>query len=190
MMSYKRSSGFSLVASLLILVVLTLLGVSSISNVGLQERMASNLKEKERATEIAEVAARSSEQTLDNRTDPPRASSDGSGDNVWERDGPLPNNDIYDLLTDTYWDDALEFTAAPFDNDDLIGVGLTADHQTKYVERPKSYTEEYDFEPADLSPEALAKRIGDSYYRISGRGVGGNATAVSITQSMFMQRYN
>lgn len=186
----KRSSGFSLVASLLILVVLTLLGISSIGNVGLQERMASNLKEKERATEVAEVAARSAEQILNDRTDPPRASSDGSGDNVWELNGPLPTDHIYDLLTDTNWTSALEFTGPPFDDEDLIGTGLTSDHQTKYVEKPRSYTEEYYFDPAAIDDESLAKRVGNSYYRISGRGVGGNDTAVSIVQSMFMQRYN
>ena len=71
-MCFKTCSGFALIGSLLFLVVLTLLGLSSISTVTLQERMASNMREKDRASEVAEVAARDGEQFLSNFP-PPRS---------------------------------------------------------------------------------------------------------------------
>lgn len=53
---YRHQKGFALVVSLLILVVLTLLGVSMFSNVGLQQRMAGNTREKNRAFNAAQTA--------------------------------------------------------------------------------------------------------------------------------------
>lgn len=59
-----RQRGFALIASLLILVILTLLGVSMFSGVGLQERMAGNLRTKTRALDAANAALAAAEQNL------------------------------------------------------------------------------------------------------------------------------
>ncbi|MEJ2061354.1 MAG: pilus assembly protein [Gammaproteobacteria bacterium] len=56
--------GFALIASLLFLLILTVLGVSSIRNVSLQERMASNLRQKSLSYEAAEAAIAYSEDWL------------------------------------------------------------------------------------------------------------------------------
>ncbi|MEJ2480479.1 MAG: pilus assembly protein [Acidihalobacter sp.] len=60
----RRQRGFALIASLLILVILTLLGVSMFSGVGLQERMAGNLRTKTRALNAANAALSAAEQNL------------------------------------------------------------------------------------------------------------------------------
>jgi type IV pilus assembly protein PilX len=193
-----QTKGFALIASMLFLVVLTLLGISAFSGVGLQERMASNLKEKERATEVAEVATRGAESFLSNYPPPgvfeeiPPAKADGTG-GVWTLNGPLPNDDIADLLSDANWASGIEFAGPPFDTSTLIGSGITGDSSDatskKYAAKPRSFTEEAAFVPYTLDPDDAANGKGLFYYRVSGRGVGGNATAVSIVQSMYMQRY-
>ena len=47
-------NGFVLIASLLILIVMTVLAVSMFHSVGLQEQMAGNLREKARAFQVAQ----------------------------------------------------------------------------------------------------------------------------------------
>ena len=180
----RRPLGFALITSLSLLIVATLLGVSAISVVGLQAHMASNLKEKERANEVAEVAARGAEWFLLNQENLPVATDNGS-ERVWTLNAPLPNNSIEDLLNDSIWSAAVDHTEPPFDDPSLIGTGAA-----KYAQPPQSFTEESGFVPATENPDDHAKQIGNIYYRISGRGVGGNPTAVSVVQSIFTKRVN
>lgn len=65
-MNRCRQNGYVLITSLILLVVITLLGVSAVSNVTLQERMASNMNEKQRAFEAASIALREGEMFLRN----------------------------------------------------------------------------------------------------------------------------
>ena len=65
MNSYRNNEqGFVLITALLLLIVMTLLGVSAISSVTLQERMASNMREKAKAFESASFAVREGEKAL------------------------------------------------------------------------------------------------------------------------------
>lgn len=66
-MSRIKQHGYILVTSLLFLIVLTVLGVSGISSVTMQERMASNLREKQNAFEASAIALRDGEIDLRNR---------------------------------------------------------------------------------------------------------------------------
>lgn len=182
MTSVQTSAGFTLVASLLLLLVLTLLGVSSMTTVSMQERMAKNLKEKERASEASEMATRGAERFITQLLDIPDPSNTAPT-NVWNLDGPTGG--IPGFLTDSNWANAIDFTSPPFDTGTLIGTGSA----NLYAARPQSYTEEALFQPYSLDPEDLAQGNGLFYYRVTGRGVGGDVTAVSIIQSMFMNRY-
>lgn len=182
MTSVQASSGFTLVASLLILLVLTLLGVSSMSTVSMQERMAKNLKEKERASEASEMATRGAERFLTQLFDIP-VPSNTTPTNVWNLDGPTGG--VAGFSTDSNWANSIDFTSPPFDTGNLIGTGSA----NLYAARPQSYTEEVLFQPYSLDPEDLAQGNGLFFYRVTGRGVGGDVTAVSVIQSMFMNRY-
>ena len=53
---FKSQSGAALVVSLLILLVMTVIGISSMRTTNLQEKMASNTREREQAFEAAESA--------------------------------------------------------------------------------------------------------------------------------------
>ncbi len=56
--------GFVLIASLLILIIVTLLGISMFRSYGLQEKIAGNLREKERAFQSAQSTLQFAEQWL------------------------------------------------------------------------------------------------------------------------------
>lgn len=182
---YKRSAGFALVASLLILVVLLVLGISAISTVGLQEKMAGNLREKTRATEAAGMATRDAEERVLNLTD--RA---------------LPGLDVAnldagrDFLNQTLWNGAAAgnfqtaqpYNTVPFDSSDLIGTGMTADHIARYFAIPNSFTEHWESLGNDLNSDSNPSGNGIDFYRMTGQGFGGNVTAESILQSMYMKR--
>lgn len=60
--SHARQRGFVLIASLLILVVLTIISVTMFRSFGLQEKMAGNLREKAKAFELAQSALQQAEQ--------------------------------------------------------------------------------------------------------------------------------
>ncbi len=176
---FRTSSGFVMIASLLFLIVLTLLGMSAMGMVGLQQRMASNLKEKERATEVAEVAIRAGEVFLAGQTEIPTAGT-----------GALTNYvDTRDFIPASTWASATTQNQPPFNNSTYIGTGLVSGASAKYFAAPQSITEEAAFVPYSLDPDDLALGRGLFYYRVTGRGFGGNVTAQSIVQSMYMQRY-
>ena len=158
------------------------LGVTAMEMSGLQEHMASNLKEKERATEAAETSTRGAEQFLTLQTDIPTPSATGPT-TVWTLDSPTGG--IAGFLNDANWASAIGFTGPPFDSAGLIGTGGA----NLYAAVPQSYTEEALFQPYSLDPEDLATGNGLFFYRVTGRGIGGNVTAVSVLQSMFLNRY-
>jgi len=199
MHTLNSAKGFALITSLLLLIVLTLLGVSAISSVSLQEQMSANLKEKERGSEAAELANRGAEQFLASYPPvgvleeiPPASSAPVMGLGVWSIDAAIPSNDVRDFLLDSVWaSNATPFQGPPFDNATLIGTGVNSvtGISEKYFQLPSTITEEASFSPYTLDPNDRAIGAGLFYYRISGRGVGGNATAVSIVQSMYLQRY-
>ena len=60
----RNMRGFALITALLMLVILTLLGVSMMSGVSLQEKMSGNSREKTRAFEAAQAALQYAENTL------------------------------------------------------------------------------------------------------------------------------
>jgi len=61
MNTHGKQSGAALVVSLLILMVMTLLGVSSMQTTTMEEKMASNTREHQQAFEAAEAALRAAE---------------------------------------------------------------------------------------------------------------------------------
>jgi type IV pilus assembly protein PilX len=76
MKTYRnKEQGFVLITALLLLIVMTLLGVSAISSVTLQERMASNMREKAQAFESAAFAVREGEKELSAVLDYPNPGS-------------------------------------------------------------------------------------------------------------------
>jgi type IV pilus assembly protein PilX len=114
--SVGHQRGFALIASLLILVILTLLGVSMFSGVGLQEKMAGNLRTKMRALDAANAALAAGEQNLLrplaplNLVSPPTASdsattASGNANVVWSKDlaGQISADPTGSFVSDALW---------------------------------------------------------------------------------------
>jgi type IV pilus assembly protein PilX len=77
-MKYVRDRGYVLITSLLLLVIITILGVGAVSTVTLEERMASNMQEKQRALEATSIALRKGENDLFKLTEYPVTTPGGT----------------------------------------------------------------------------------------------------------------
>jgi type IV pilus assembly protein PilX len=79
----RRHAGMVLITSLIILLVLTLLGLASIQNTSLEERMAGNLRRENIAFQAAESALRAGENWLFLLTAPPTVGKFQDGRFIW-----------------------------------------------------------------------------------------------------------
>lgn len=199
----RQVSGYALITALLFLTVMTILGVSAVGRMTLQERMASNLREKGRADEAANAALRQGELWVFNEVNHPSpAASAPTGSD------PMPDVWVGDALEtllglnygdDHFWDG----------NDGAINVMPHLLNQ--FAAEPPGGWPTY-AGPAGVAgapqyflEESLVASLGSSltpatqggsrtqaniyFYRVSGRGVGGNATAVSVHQSVYGRVY-
>lgn len=174
----RKARGIALVTSLIFLVVITLLALSAMRGVGLQEQMASNLREKSRALDAAGTALRGREFTIFEWEEPLEADATGTYD-VWLLGGPITDADASGFADDSIWGQALVYDEAPYDNNSTNG--LTA--------QPKSYVELACFDQLlnGIGAVDAAKSTTPivEHHRVTGRGEGGNETAVAIVQSIY-----
>lgn len=188
----QKSRGFALVMALVLLLVITVLGVTSIRTVTLQERMASNLREKERADEAAYMVIRAAERAIRDQQGYPTPGT-GSGDDlglriytretvnallgVGDPTKPLP------YASDQFWDvDSTGLNYGVFTSSEITGTGLAASPQSFLVESHRKDLQGA-WTPASQGGTRTAKYV--YYYEVTGRGVGGNLTAVSVHQSAY-----
>jgi type IV pilus assembly protein PilX len=187
-MGTKTSSGFVLITGLLFLLVITILGVSAVSTVTLQERMASNLREKGRANEATNAAVRNGESWILNRLNYPSPYTD----TMTPPSGPMPtvwgNGVPSALLSKGYEDDALWNDASVSPQQPTLPSGAGVESN------PEFFLEEGVVRNlgGSLTPASQGGTRTQSYiyyYRVTARGVGGNNTAVSVHQSMYGKIY-
>jgi type IV pilus assembly protein PilX len=191
----RSQTGFVLVTSLIFLVVITLLAVSAINSSTLQERMASNQREKSRARQAADAALRRGELVLQDTifdtlqkpgstvtVDMPADTSNGGGTlsvRIWRRGEMIEDTDEQDnpeaFLDETTWTPGKPLT---YTLDDLLD--------------PVDYfVEDYDCIARDLNPDSEAVCDGSMLYRVTARarGRGENPAAVAVTQSIYEKNY-
>ena len=188
-----RQNGFVLVTSLIFLVLITLLAVSAINSSTLQERMASNQREKSRARQAADAALRRGELLLqDSKFDTPQApgttvavnapsdSKDSDGTislKIWYRTSMIEDDDKKDQ-PDAFLDESTWGNGKP-----LTYVLDAAMPPVEY------YVEDYDCVARDLNPDSKAVCDGAMLYRITSRSKGQNPAAVAVTQSLYEKNY-
>lgn len=163
-----QQSGFALVVSLLILVVLTLLGVSMFSNVGLQQRMASNTREKNRAFQAAQTALKYGEWWLSQSGNATQGAS-CSGTTSQPR---VCSNELLNSTSVLPW--ASGTTYAPPLSGQLVVSPLGG--VNTYNSAPQYYIQ---YLETDV-------QTGGNYYRITAWASGGNANAVAVVQSIYL----
>ncbi len=167
----QRQRGVVLVVALIMLVVITLLGVSAMQVTSLEERMAGNMRDRSLAFQSAEAALRDGERLLTQLALPAFDGTNGlyqapavNALPVWmQADGRPQDAAFWNANARTY-----------------TGTVAGVSAQPRYV----------------IEEVARLPGVGDSlegdtpvpditYYRVTARGLGGSATAVVVLQSTY-----
>lgn len=170
--------GAALVIALIFLLILTIIGVTSMQSTTLEEKMAGNVRDRELGFQAAEAALRDGEEFLQQTTLPVFA-----GEITVDDDGDITVNDTgadgLFLWSEgagraqtwlQYWADAGNTVLAPDDALDDV------------AEQPGYVIEEL---PPEL-PLAPDEPLADpEFYRVTARGVGGTTDAVVILQATY-----
>lgn len=160
-----RQSGAVLVIALIMLLAMTLIGVTGLSSTTMQERMAGNLREMDIAFQAAEAALREGETYLESATLP---DFDGTGGLYQPAASGSPQ--VWDAISWTNTSASREYTGAIAD--------LAA--------QPRYIIEELAPVPApggSLSSDAPAPETG--MYRITARAVGRSDSTVVMLQTTY-----
>lgn len=160
-----RQDGFILIASLLILAILTILSVSMSSSFNLQELIAGNLREKTRAYESAQSALHYAEYWLNQGNN-----STGTPCTGLTSTPVVCSNALANPQT-TPWTVGVNYT--PPNMNVSSGGGLTAGIEN-YAANPRFYI------------QYLGTNVSGIYYRINAVGYGGNSSAIAVIQSTYM----
>lgn len=170
----RRDSGFVLIASLLILVVLTIIAVAMFRNFGLQEKMAGNLREKTRAFELAQSTLKQAETWLKQNSSTGVACAAGqvqaaTSPRICDLASPLADpNSLLLASTDGGATGIVYQPASPTLNITQSGGADT------YWQAPRYYIQY-------IGQAASGHRL----YRVTAGAYGGNQNAVAIVQSIY-----
>lgn len=161
-----QHSGFVLIASLLILVVLTVIAVAMFRSFGMQERMAGNLREKTRALEAANSALSYAEWWLNQNNAGTGAACSGAPSPV--DTARVCTNQLSSPAVLSNWTKATTYALPSATVSTSGGAGT-------YYASPK-------FHIQYLGPDATKNA---TVYLITALGYGGNANAVAVVQSTY-----
>lgn len=167
-----HQNGAALMVSLMILLVLTLIGVTSMQSTILEEKMAGNMRDKNLAFNAAESALREGENWVAPMTSIPEPvdSCSPAPCTLWNP-GILP--DLSDQ-NHSWW------------TGNAVAVGTSIPE----VNSNPHYLMEYlAFIPDDLDPETRAQGIGNHFYRTTARGTGGSDVAEAVLQTTYIKRF-
>lgn len=184
----KHQKGVILVASLGLLVSMTILGVAGLQSSGLQARLASNQSDTNAAFEAAEAALRGGESWVKDQISKPIAVSRCASHpcTVWEVDDPG------NILSDSFqWSTVGQEHDILGSNNDRNGRNESDKLALSLATNPRYLIEEFTdrFQGDDLSPDARAQAQGLTFYRITGYGQGKTDKSESMVQSQYTTRY-
>ncbi len=161
--SLDRERGAALIVALVMLLVMTVLGVTAARNTNLQERMAGNLRDNNLAFQSAERALREGETFLRGATLPPFTGSNGL---LTMQDGA---GQASFWGNDAWW----------------VANGRTATGMAHVNRAPLYVVEELPPVPQSGGSERFGALPDIGFYRITAQGQGGSADAITILQSTY-----
>ena len=176
-MMLRNQRGAVLVSVMIYMLVLSMIGISSMRGTAMEERMASNQWEHSRSFQAAESALIDASQWFLFQTDLIGASSDGSSD-IWSS-GAVSNavaNGTFDWATH-----GLVYGSSSGNSTSLFG---------DLYAMPRYVMEESGFEPSDNDPDTLAKLTGVFYYSVSALGNGRSEGARTVLQTTLEKHNN
>lgn len=177
---FSRQSGAVLIVSLIILLLMTLIGVTSLRTTTLEERMAGNMRDHMLAFEAAEAALEAAEQFIDSSVVSLGAFDGDGSDGLYDDTVPTdPDKSIWEIVDWTGGDggndnEVLSASAIP-------GVGTPP----KYVIQHYGSIE-VDVDKTNMSGYGQNTGAGEvQMFHITVRGTGGSNNAVVILQSTY-----
>lgn len=174
----KRQSGVVLVISLIMLLLLTIIGVTAMRVTGLEEKMAGNSKDQNVAFQASEVSLRDSEAWIASRVTKPEANATGSN-GVWTLNSMDPTANAISWWQESTRDQAWwQANALPY------GAALSVVSTTPY-----SLIEHKQYVADTLLLGTTNVQDGLTYYQVTARGTGGNNLSKVLLQSTTIRRY-
>ena len=180
-----RQTGAALITSLILLIVMTMIGVTAMQTTALEEKMAGNMRDQNLAFQAAEAGLRDAEALLDptNLIDRPLTCSavpcicTTLSCRVWERNFYMATDLAKQI--DSWWTT----------NGQELGTAGTQDI-TEIAEDPRYVIQELEFKPDELGPPSYNNvNPGRQYYLITSRGKGGTQTATAVLESTYTRRF-
>lgn len=185
-----RSAGFALFTALIFLLVLTVIGVAMFGDVGQQQRMAGNLQQKYRALSAANSAVSVAQNYLQTAL---ATTADTSCTGLVTAARVCLYGSLPDPAADTTWTGG-SAVGVQLDGTNFSGVvNAAGGTEGAYAAYPEYYIEKVPGIP--LVP-GYSMGLGQQYgggsppadlFRITGWGLGGNAGAVAVVQSLYLQ---
>lgn len=181
-----RQSGVVLVTAMLLLIVVTIMALSMFRSYGVEERLAGNTRDKQRAINAAISAQQFAEFTLASGTAPISGTCPA---------GVLPtgievctNNPAPNFMTLPWTSGATfsQFTSTPINGiSNIVSATGTADVYTAgALTQSASYVQAPIFYITDLGPNAGAPA--GEVYQVDALGYGGSTNTVAVVESTFV----
>lgn len=173
----NKQSGAVMITLLVLTGILSMLIVSQMSIVLMDEKVVANQKDRGLAFQASESAVREAESWILSQTSEPEPTNDGSS-NVWVTDAPS-SNDQWWLEKDNDWWKSYGLQGMS----DKTLPNITNDNKPRYTIEHFAYVQD------TLVVGQKRDELGRDFYRITARGFGGTDTAKVTLQSTYTRRY-
>ena len=178
----RKQNGITLIVGLILLLVMTMLGLTAIQVTTQQERMAGNLRDRNIAFQAAESALREGESALI------RCVIDFSGNGAYDVEANSEDDLVFIVAASTAdWTDTAEWpedSSFLFDDfDDACTEPKTHSAFFQAVAAPRFFLERQPPVGGASLETGVPKTM--EVFKVTSRGVGGSVAAVVVLQSSF-----
>ena len=172
-----HQKGAVLIVSLIILLMLTLIGLSAIQSTSLEEKMAGNYRDQNLSFQAAETTLREGEGWIAKQTSEPVLSSASctSDCTVWDKDALFAALSANSYLDNSLWADSRAETATTT----IPGVAAA----------PKYFLELSSIKRDTLNIGQQQDNTYQAFYGVVAEGIGGTANSRTILQSTYTRRF-
>jgi type IV pilus assembly protein PilX len=189
----KSEQGVALIAALIILLVITIIGISGMDETVLEEKMVTNFKDRAMAANAAEATLRSAEnwlgrllekpdeQTAAGCANPPLCGETGYV--IWDENQALTGGQTVASLSWNDW----QTLGVEYQGSGTVNSSLGYAHA-----QPRALVEFRSFNPQNslgtvyqMNPDLASAGVGPYYYNVSGAGVGYRPESMSVMETTF-----
>ena len=171
----NRQKGAAIFIALIMLLVMTIIGITASQTTTLEEKMAGNLRDQTLALQAGEAVLRWTETWVGQQVGEPIPVTGCSGcdDTVWVLN-------TLALTSAVVWS-----TASVRSN----YTGLPTTGPGKVAAAPRSVVEEHSFIKDNLNQGKQNDTAGQMFYRLTANGTGGTTSAQALLQGTYSRRY-